>query len=157
MSLRNAYASALQFLRMRRESSQQALAEAADPSYISRLEAGRRSVTLDVSQNLAQGLGVDPLTLLVLAYAAQRGQTPQEVLHHLEADLSADGLMTCEIPSQPSRDPHPGIAAARELRAKIKALSDQGLAPVEVAKSLGIWRQRVAHHLKMISGDKSCS
>ncbi|NMY78213.1 transcriptional regulator [Pseudomonas rhodesiae] len=153
MSLRIAYASALQFLRLRRESSQQALAEAADPSYISRLEAGRRSVTLDASQDIAQGLGVDPLTLLVLAYAAERGQTPQEILRHLEGELSTSGLLACQVPSTPSKAPHPGIASARELRAKIKALSDQGLAPVEVAKSLGISRQRVAHHLKIICGD----
>ncbi|MEX5502264.1 helix-turn-helix domain-containing protein [Pseudomonas putida] len=148
MSLRIAYASALQFLRLRRESSQQALAEAADPSYISRLEAGRRSVTLDASQDIAQGLGVDPLTLLVLAYAAERGQTPQEILRQLEGDLSTGGLLTCEIPSQPSKAPHPGIAAAQVLRAQIKELTDQGLAPVEVAKRLGVSRQSVAYHIK---------
>ena len=47
---------------------------------------------------------------------------------------------------------HPRIASAQELRAKIKALRDQGLAPVELAKRLGISRQRVAHHLKIIGG-----
>lgn len=152
MSLRIAYASALQFLRTRRKVSQQELAEAADPSYVSRLEAGRRSITLDVSQDLAKGLGVDPLILLVLAYAAERGQTPHEILRHLEGELSAGGLLACQVPSKPSQELHPGIASAQELRAKIKALRDQGLAPVEVAKSLGISRQRVAHHLKIIGG-----
>ena len=87
MSLRTAFAAALQLLRTRRESSQQDLAEAVDPSYISRLESGARSVTLDVSQDIAKALGVDPLTLLTLAYAAHRGQTPKQVLDHLAKDL----------------------------------------------------------------------
>ncbi|MGE8439229.1 MAG: helix-turn-helix domain-containing protein [Pseudomonas palmensis] len=148
MSLRTAFAAALQLLRTHRESSQQDLAEAVDPSYISRLESGARSVTLDVSQDIAKALGVDPLTLLTLAYAAERGQTPQQVLDHLAKDLESTGFLGSEIPALPSKKPHPIVAASLELREQIKGLVDQGYSQAEVARKLGISRQTVSNRLK---------
>lgn len=148
MSLRIAYASALRFLRKRSEVSQQQLAPAANPSYVSRLEAGARSVTLDVSQELANALNVDPLTLLVLAYAAERDQTPEEVMKHLLGDLRAQDLLTSRIPSGITKDPHPEVVAGMELHAQIIELMDQGLTQSEVARRLGIARQTVSNHLK---------
>ena len=148
MSLRIAYASALRFLRKRSEVSQQQLAPAANPSYVSRLEAGARSVTLNVSQELAKALDVDPLTLLVLAYAAERDQTPQEVVHHLLGELSELDLLTSKIPAEITKDPHPEVVAGLELHAQILELMDQGLSQAEVARRLGIARQTVSNHLK---------
>lgn len=148
MSLRIAYASALRFLRKRSEVSQQHLAPAANPSYVSRLESGSRSVTLDVSQELAKALNVDPLTLLVLAYAAERDQTPQEVVDHLLADLSDQDLLMSKIPSEITKDPHPEVVAGLELHAQIIELMDQGLTQAEVARRLGVARQTVSNHLK---------
>lgn len=148
MSLRTAYASALRFLRMHRESSQQALGQAADRSYISRLEAGARSVTLDVSHSLAEALDVDPLTLLVLTYAAERGQTPRQVLDHLQGDLTANELIESQIPTPQSKAPHPVAVAAQEMRARIRELVDQGLTQADVARRLGVSRQTVSNHLK---------
>lgn len=148
MSLRIAYASALRFLRKRSEVSQQQLAPAANPSYVSRLEAGVRSVTLDVSQELAKALNVDPLTLLVLAYAAERDQTPQEVVNHLWGDLSDQELLGSKIPSGITKDPHPEVVAGMELHAQIVELMDQGLTQAEVARRLGVARQTVSNHLK---------
>lgn len=148
MSLRIAYASALRFLRKRNEVSQHDLAPAANPSYVSRLEAGARSVTLDVSQELAKALNVDPLTLLVLAYAAERDQTPQEVMNHLLGDLRAQDLLTSKIPSGIAKIPHPEVVAGMDLHAQIIGLMDQGLTQAEVARLLGIARQTVSNHLK---------
>lgn len=148
MSLRISYASALRFLRMHRESSQQSLGNAADRSYISRLEAGTRSVTIDVSQNIAEALEVDPLTLLVLAYAAERGLTPQQVLDIVASDLNENGFLASEIPSQPQNSPHPVTAAADALRSQIKDLMHQGLSQAEVARRLGVSRQTISAHVK---------
>ncbi|THF34435.1 helix-turn-helix domain-containing protein [Pseudomonas atacamensis] len=148
MSLRIAYASALRFLRKRNEVSQQQLAPAANPSYVSRLESGTRSVTLDVSQELAQALKVDPLTLLVLAYAAERDQTPEQVMSHLLEDLSAQDLLASKIASGITKDPHPEVIAGMELHSQIIELMDQGLTQAEVARKLGVARQTVSNHLK---------
>jgi transcriptional regulator with XRE-family HTH domain len=148
MSLRIAYGSTLKFLRARQDASQEDLGHAIDRSYISRLERGERSVTLDVSHSLAEALYVDPLTLLVLTYAAERGQTPQQVVDHLLSDLAANGLNGSRIPSLPPEAPHPVTVAAEQLRARIKELIDQGLSQAEVARRLGVARQTVSNHLK---------
>ena len=151
MSLRTAYAAALQLLRTRRETSQRELADAVDPSYVSRLEAGTRSVTLDVSHELAKALGVDPLTLLTLAYAAERRLTPQQVVDQLVKDLELTGLLGNEVPALPSKKAHPVVTASLELREQIKKLIDQGLTQAEVARKLGISRQTVSNRLKKMS------
>ncbi|MFS0827258.1 MULTISPECIES: transcriptional regulator [Pseudomonas] len=148
MSLRNAYGSALKFLRMRRESTQDALGQAADRSYISRLETGERSVTIDVSHDIAHALGVEPLSLLVLAYAAERNQTPKQVVANLLDNLTSTGLLECEVPSLPPKTSHPVATASEELRAQVKALIAQGLSQAEVARRLGVSRQAVSSHLK---------
>lgn len=151
MPLRTAYAAALQLLRTRGEISQRELADAVDPSYVSRLEAGTRSVTLDVSHELAKALGVDPLTLLALAYAAERGQTPRQVVDQLVRDLESTGLLGSEIPPLPSKRTHPVVAASLELRAQIRELIDQGFSQAEVARRLGVSRQTVSNRLKKLS------
>ena len=151
MSLRTAYAAALQLLRTRRETSQRELADAVDPSYVSRLEAGTRSVTLDVSHELAKALGEDPLTLVTLAYAAERRLTPQQVVDQLVKDLELTGLLGNEVPALPSKKAHPVVTASLELREQIKKLIDQGLTQAEVARKLGISRQTVSNRLKKMS------
>lgn len=148
MSLRNAYGSALKFLRTRRDASQDALSKAADRSYISRLETGERSVTIDVSQDIARALDVDPLSLLVLVYAAERHQTPQQVVFDLMDNLTANGLLDCEVPSLPPKTTHPVATASEDLRARINELIAQGLNQAEVARRLGVSRQAVSSHLK---------
>ncbi|WP_122439452.1 transcriptional regulator [Pseudomonas viridiflava] len=148
MSLRIAYGSALKFLRARQDSSQENLGHAIDRSYISRLERGERSVTVDVSHSLAEALQVDPLTLLVLAYAAERSQTPQQVVDHLLGDLTSNGLMESRIPSLPHKASHPVKVAAEKLRVRIRELMAAGLSQAEVARRLGVARQTVSNHLK---------
>jgi transcriptional regulator with XRE-family HTH domain len=148
MSLRKAYGSALKFLRMHRESTQDALGQAADRSYISRLETGERSVTIDVSQDIAKALGVDPLSLLVLVYAAERRQTPKQVVSDLLDNLTINSLLDCEVPSLPLKTNPPVTTASEELRVQIGALIAQGLSQAEVARRLGVSRQAVSSHLK---------
>lgn len=148
MSLRISFATALQFLRKQRQVSQRSLGNSADPSYVSRLEAGERSVTLEASASLAEGLAVDPLTLLTLVYAADRGQTPRAVLANLAEDLAAAELLDVDLPDKPSDSPHPVVSQAQELKVRILELAAQGLSQAEIARRLGVSRVTVGKHLR---------
>ncbi|WP_235662105.1 winged helix-turn-helix transcriptional regulator [Pseudomonas savastanoi] len=108
-------------------------------------------MTLDVSHSLAEALEVAPLTFLVLAYAAERGQTSQPVLDQLAGDLRTNGLLTSEIPSLPVQTSHPVAAESEALRERIRELIDQGLSQAEVARRLRVTRQAVSKHIKKMS------
>lgn len=148
MSLRISFAIALRFLRTRRQVYQRSLAESADPSYVSRLEAGERSVTLEASAALAGALKVDPLSLLTLAYAADRGLTPRVILANLQEDLTAAGLLDTELPKKLSAEPHPVVAQADALHEKILELVTEGISQSEIARRLGVSRVTVGKHLR---------
>lgn len=148
MALRTAFAAALRFLRARRDLSQGDLALDRDQSHISRLEAGQRGVTLQVSDDLARALGVEPMTLLAMAYAAEHGTSPREVLSRLEAELEQMNLLDDSIPLDTTAQPHPVAAQAETLRKRIQAMKAQGLSQAEVARQLGISGATVSRHLR---------
>lgn len=148
MSLRTAFAAALQFLRAHRQLSQQGIANQTDQSHISRLEAGARSVSLEVSQELAEALRLDPMSLLTIVYAAERGQSPREILSRIQDDLESSDLLDASIPSKPVQAVHPVVAEALELKSKIIGLMAEGLTQAEVARRLGVSRSTVSKHLQ---------
>lgn len=155
MSLRTAFAVALKFLRVRRQLSQLDLAKHRDQSYISRLESGANAVTLEVSNELAQELKLDPMSLLAVTYAAERGQSPREVIAGLQADLEAAGLLDASFPLQPDAIPHPVVAEAQALNEQILAHMVQGLSQAETARRLGVSRETVSRHLRKGKNNKS--
>ncbi|MBK5552147.1 helix-turn-helix domain-containing protein [Pseudomonas sp. TH03] len=148
MSIRSAFASALQFLRAHRKLSQKDIATQTDQSHISRLEAGERSVSLEVSQELAEALGLDPMTLLTIVYAAELGQSPREILRRIYDDLESSNLLDAKIPSSPTQTVHPVVAEASELKRKIIELMDEGHSQAEVARRLEVSKSTVTRHLK---------
>lgn len=148
MSIRTAFASALQFLRAHRKLSQKDIAIQTDQSYISRLEAGENSVTLEISQELAEALRLDPMSLLTIVYAVERGQSPREILSRIQDDLESSNLLDAKIPSSPAQTVHPVVAEAAELKRKIIELMDEGHSQAEVARRLDISKSTVTKHLK---------
>lgn len=148
MALRTAFAAALRFLRARRDLSQGDLALHRDQSHVSRLEAGQRGVTLQVSDDLAKALGVDPMTLLAIAYAAEHQTSPREILSRLEADLSKLNLLDDCIPLDATAQAHPVAAVAGTLRSQIEELKAQGLTQAEIARRLGVSEATVSRHLR---------
>jgi len=66
--MRQAFAKALRHVRKARGMTQEDFALASSRTYLSSLERGRQSPTLDKVQTLARILGLHPLSLLVLAY-----------------------------------------------------------------------------------------
>ncbi|WP_447741794.1 helix-turn-helix domain-containing protein [Pseudomonas laurentiana] len=148
MALRTAFAAALRFLRARRDLSQGDLALLRDQSHVSRLEAGQRGVTLQVSDDLAKALGVEPMTLLAVAYAAEHGTSPREILIRLETDLRHLKLLDDLVPLDAPPQAHPVVSEAETLRSRIQELKAQGLSQAEVARRLGVSGATVSRHLR---------
>jgi transcriptional regulator with XRE-family HTH domain len=65
----NNFAAALRTVRRARNVSQEDLGELSSRTYVSTLERGLKSPTLQKIEQLAQMLEVHPLTLLVLSYS----------------------------------------------------------------------------------------
>nr|WP_314576523.1 helix-turn-helix domain-containing protein [uncultured Pseudomonas sp.] len=149
MSLRTAFASALQYLRIRKGMSQRDIARTIDQSHVSRLEAGATSVSLEASDELAQALQADPMSLLTLIYASQRGESPLTVLRRTQDDLKSLGLLDDVVPAEPSKLESPRAVKAAELALQISALLEDGKSQAEVAKLLGIARSTVTRHVQI--------
>lgn len=66
MSIRDIFAQNLKDLRQQRDMSQEALAHEADidRTYVSALERGLYSATIDTLEAIAQALGVEPYELI---------------------------------------------------------------------------------------------
>lgn len=148
MALRTAFAATLKFLRMHRQLSQRELAKHRDQSYVSKLEAGANAVTLEVSAELADAMDIDPMTLLTLTFASQKGLTAREILAHLHDDLAAAGLLDAQIPQQPATLAHPVSAQSARLKQDIMRFMAEGLSQAETARRLGVSRETVSKHLR---------
>lgn len=72
----NQFSHALRSTRKAQGLSQEDFSLVSSRTYVSSLERGLKSPTLQKVDELAQGLGVHPLTLLTLAYEV--GQTPDD-------------------------------------------------------------------------------
>lgn len=75
MDIRQDFAANLRRLRLARNLSQEALAHEAqiDRTYVSALERGVYSASLDTIANLANALGVEPYELLIKENGSKRG------------------------------------------------------------------------------------
>lgn len=80
MDTRQAFASSLRTFRHRRGVTQEDFSEVSSRTYISQLERGHKSPTLDKVAELAQPLGVHPLSLLALAFLKQESTGGLEAL-----------------------------------------------------------------------------
>ncbi|MGF6399353.1 DNA-binding NarL/FixJ family response regulator [Pseudomonas frederiksbergensis] len=108
----------------------------------------QRGVTLQVSDDLAKALGVDPLNLLTVAYAAEHAASPREILQRLEADLIKMDLLDAAISLDASAQEQSVTAQAEALRARIQELKAQGLSQAEIARQLGVSGATVSRHLR---------
>ncbi|ROM18400.1 DNA-binding protein [Pseudomonas protegens] len=138
MSLRKAYAATLQWLRIRRGLSQADLHGQADQAHISRLEASTTSASVDLSADLAQALGVTPLSFLTLVAAAHEGKTARSALDDTLAELLQLGVLDEVLPGEPQKLIPPQSAAAAEKLRKVQELKSAGLTQVEVCRQLGL-------------------
>jgi len=69
MTLRKGFAKALRIVRKHKNLTQEDFSEVSSRTYLSTLERGMKSPTLDKVEDLASVLGIHPATLLLLAYS----------------------------------------------------------------------------------------
>ncbi|MGU9805059.1 UNVERIFIED_CONTAM: helix-turn-helix domain-containing protein [Pseudomonas sp. CM11] len=146
MSLRNAFAAVLQFVRTQQGLSQQDISSAMDQSHVSRLEAAKRSVSLEMSQELAEAMQLHPISFLALVYAAHNQQSVREILLHAQDELEGLALLDAKIISEPKKIPHPRVLVAAETRRAILALKEEQRTQAEVARILGLSTSTVGRH-----------
>lgn len=143
MSLRKAYAATLQWLRIRNGILQADLQHQADQAHISRLEAATTTPTIDLSADLAQALGLTPLSLLTLVAAADEGKTARSVLNESMIELMRLGILDEPLPAEPQKlTTSQRIAAAERLEA-VRKLKEEGLSQAEICRQLGLPRSTV--------------
>ena len=143
MSLRKAYAATLQWLRVRRGLSQADFQDKADQGHISRLEASAVSVSVDLSADLAQALGLRPLSFLTLVAAADEGKTARSALNDALAELQQLGVLDEVLPREPQTLVPPQTAAVVEKLRKVKELKRAGLTQTEISEKLRMPRTTV--------------
>jgi transcriptional regulator with XRE-family HTH domain len=88
MSLKTAFASVLKATRVIRGLSQKNLAEVSSRTYISKLERGQCSPTLEMITSLSVPLNLSPLTLMALTIRAESGQPMRSLVNRLQNELA---------------------------------------------------------------------
>jgi len=68
MNIRQAFAYSLRAFRQHKGATQEDFSEVSSQTYISQLEQGKKSPTLDKLVGIAKPLGVHPISLLALAF-----------------------------------------------------------------------------------------
>jgi transcriptional regulator with XRE-family HTH domain len=91
MDTRQAFATSLKLARKAKNLTQEDFSTVSSRTYLSTLERGLKSPTLDKIQELADTLEIHPLTLLVLTYT-QLEENPQVSALMKKISLEIEGL-----------------------------------------------------------------
>lgn len=89
MTLRVHFAKALQMVRKHRELTQEDFSDVSSRTYLSSLERGMKSPTLEKVEQLATVLKVHPVTLIGLAYLLKEGGTVEDLLNRLQSEIAS--------------------------------------------------------------------
>lgn len=103
MSLKTSFAAVLKAMRLARGLSQKKLAEVSSRTYVSKLERGQSSPTLEMITALSAPLGVSPLTFIAMTLGAETGQSLSALVSRVEIELEelskAGVLRELDIPT----------------------------------------------------------
>lgn len=89
MALKSSFANVLRVLRSQRNITQRGFADTTSRTYLSKLETGRSSITLDKLEQLSERLEMSPLTLVALTLSEDTGQTANELLALTQNEIRA--------------------------------------------------------------------
>lgn len=141
MALRHGLAAALRAIRATKQLTQTDLTGAATRSYVQGIEQAKSDVTIGKLEDLGAAFGLDPLTLLVLSAAVDRGETSDTVMRRIERELAefmlAGGLD--QLASQVDLGP-------AQVRLKERALR---FASVQRCKTAGMTQRETSENLKL--------
>lgn len=88
MEIKEAFASALKQARKARGLTQEDFSDVSSRTYISTLERGIKSPTIEKIDVLAQALGIHPLTLLTLTYLIEGNESnPDKLINLVNKEL----------------------------------------------------------------------
>ncbi|MEE5055663.1 helix-turn-helix transcriptional regulator [Pseudomonas alliivorans] len=88
MSLKSAVAAVLKAMRKARGLSQKDLAQVSSRTYISKLERGQSSPTLEMISTLSAPLGLSPLALVAVTIEAETGHSARSLIQQTEKELA---------------------------------------------------------------------
>lgn len=89
MTVRERFGRGLQSARRQLELTQEDFSTVSSRTYLSSLERGIKSPTIDKLEQLASVLGVHPVALLAMAYISDQGEDEQQLLEQVRLDLGA--------------------------------------------------------------------
>lgn len=90
MEINRAFGKALQTVRRKRGLTQEDFSDISSRTYLSILERGLKSPTIEKVDDLARTLNTHPLSLLLLAYAnAQEVQDIEKLIETIKAETDA--------------------------------------------------------------------
>jgi transcriptional regulator with XRE-family HTH domain len=102
MSIKTAVAAVLRAMRKARGLSQNDLAEVSSRTYVSKLERGQSSPTLEMMATLSAPLGLSPLTLVAITIGTESGQPIRTLISRMEEEIiqlnEAGVLQELQIP-----------------------------------------------------------
>lgn len=87
MDINQAFGLALRELRILKGKTQEDFAEVSSRTYISSLERGMKSPTIEKITNISNELDIYPMTLLVLTYAYLNQETVEQVTKNMETQI----------------------------------------------------------------------
>lgn len=88
MTAQNSLATALKAVRKARGLSQEAFSDVSSRTYLSSLERGLKSPTLNKLAELCEVMGIHPLTLLTLAYGGNGQCKTDQLLALVQKELA---------------------------------------------------------------------
>ncbi|MBX8573811.1 helix-turn-helix domain-containing protein [Pseudomonas cichorii] len=90
MELKQAFGAALRRIRKNKDLTQEDFSQVSSRTYLSTLERGLKSPTLEKIEELASVLDVHPLTILTSCYLLQdKGLNVEELFHRVRGELTA--------------------------------------------------------------------
>jgi transcriptional regulator with XRE-family HTH domain len=89
MSLRKGFAAALRDARKHKDLTQEDFSNVSSRTYLSSLERGIKSPTIDKVDKIASVIGIHPVTLLVLAYSRSEGTDIQQLFSRVISETKS--------------------------------------------------------------------